>query len=177
MADERWEIILSGIGGQGLVSSGNILGEAASEYEDKFVTMTMTYGVSARGGFSKSDILIDEEFVPYYKALNPGIVLVLADKAYGKIKDKIGPETLVIINEDEVENYDENLGDVHSFPLSELAFEVGSLKTLNVLALSLIVGKTGLIKRENLEKTIANKYPEAKELNMKAVEKGFELAQ
>ncbi|ADL12002.1 2-oxoacid:acceptor oxidoreductase family protein [Acetohalobium arabaticum] len=177
MSKEQCEIILSGVGGQGLISSGAILGEAASVYEDKFTTMTKTYGVSARGGFSKSDVLISDEFVSYFKALNPDVILILDNKAYPEVKDKISEETLVIINSNEVDNYNPDLGNVYSFPLSEMAFEIGSLLTLNIIALGFIAGKTNIISKEALKKVVKKKYPAEKavELNMKAIEKGFSL--
>ena len=50
-----WEIVLSGVGGQGLLSIGNLLGEAASIFGGKKATMTASYGVETRGTFTKSD--------------------------------------------------------------------------------------------------------------------------
>ncbi len=122
MAEKQFEIIISGVGGQGNVSSGVILGEAVSSYDNKFAVMTCTYGTEARGTFAKSDILISDNFVAYYEALYPDIILVLSNKAYPKIKSRITEKTMVVINSNEVIDYDRDLGQVYSFPLSEMAF-------------------------------------------------------
>jgi len=177
MEKKQYEVILSGVGGQGTVSSGAILGEAASSYDNKFAVMTCTYGTEARGTFAKSDILISDNFVAYYEALYPDVVLVLSNKAYSKIKNKIIGKTMVVINSNEVTDYEKNLGQVYSFPLSEIAFKIGSLQTVNIIALGFIVGKTKIIRKEALIKAIKNRYPGEKEakVNMKAIEEGFKL--
>lgn len=177
MAEKQYEIIISGVGGQGNVSSGVILGEAASSYDNKFAIMTCTYGTEARGTFAKSDILISDNFIAYYEALYPDIILVLSNKAYPKIKSKITEKTMVVINSNEVIDYDRNLGQVYSFPLSEMAFKIGSLQAVNIIALGFIVGKTKIVKKEALIKAIKNRYPGEKEMivNMKAIEEGFKL--
>lgn len=177
MSKRHYEIILSGIGGQGTVSSGAVLGEAASSYDNKFAVMSCTYGVSARGGFAKSDILIGTDFIPYFEAQHPDVILVLSNKAYPKIRNYITENTLVVINSNEVTDYDQNLGQVYSFPFSEMAFKIGTLQVVNIIALGFIVAKTNIVNKAALVKALKNKYPGEKEaaVNMKAVEEGFKL--
>jgi len=179
MEKKQYEIILSGVGGQGTVSSGAILGEAASSYDNKFAVMTCTYGTEVRGTFAKSDILISDNFIAYYEALYPDIILVLSKKAYSKIKNKIIKKTMVVINSNEVTNYEKNLGQVYSFPFSEMAFKIGSLQTVNIIALGFIMGKTKIVRKEALIEAIKNRFPGEKEktVNMKAIGEGFKLAQ
>ena len=177
MQQTRCEIILSGVGGQGLISSGKILGEAATRYENKFVTMTSSYGVSARGGFSRADVIIDDSFVSYFKALAPDVILVLDSKAYPEIRDKINNNTLVIINQDEVEDFDPDLGQVFPLSLSRLAYELGSLKTLNIISLGFIAAITDIVSRKGLTRIVKEKYPGNIKTNLRAIEKGYELKQ
>jgi len=173
----HYEIILSGVGGQGTVSSGAVLGEAASSYDNKFAVMSCTYGVSARGGFAKSDILIGTDFIPYFEALHPDVILVLSNKAYPKIRNYITQNTLVVINSNEVTDYNPDLGQVYPFPFSEMAFKIGTLQVVNIIALGFIVAKTNIVNKAALVKALKNKYPGEKEaaVNMKAVEEGFKL--
>ncbi len=172
-----FEMIISGVGGQGNVSSGIILGEAASCYENKFATMTCTYGTEARGTFAKSDVLIGKNFIDFYECQRPDVILVLHNKAYPNIKNSIFKETIVVINENEVNEIDKDLGRIFSFPFSDMAFEIGSLQVINIIALAYIVGMTKFIRKESLVQAVQNKYPNGKiaELNMKALEFGFSL--
>jgi len=174
---DYFEIIISGVGGQGNVSSGIILGEAASCYENKFATMTCTYGTEARGTFAKSDVLIGKEFIDFYECQNPNVILVLHNKAYPKIKNKIFKDTILVVNKNEVDQIDENMGRIFSFPLSDIAFEIGSLQTINIIALAFIVGKTKLLKKSSFVNAVKNKYSNAgiTKLNMIAIERGFRL--
>jgi len=173
----HYEIILSGVGGQGTVSCGAVLGEAASSYDNKFAVMSCTYGVSARGGFAKSDILIGNDFIPYFEAQHPDVILVLSNKAYPKIKNYITKDTIVVINSNEVTEYDPNLGQVYSFPFSEMAFKIGTLQVVNIIALGFIVAKTNMVNKTALIEALKNRYPDKKAVavNMKAVEEGFKL--
>jgi len=177
MEKKHYEIILSGVGGQGTVSSGAILGEAASSYDNKFAVMTCTYGTEARGTFAKSDLLISDDFIAYHEALYPDIILVLSNQAYPKIKSRIIEKTMVVINSNEVIDYDRDLGQVYSFPFSEMAFKIGSLQAVNIIALGFIVGKTKIVGKEALIEAVKNRYPGEKEatVNMKAIEEGFKL--
>jgi len=177
MEKKQYEIILSGVGGQGTVSSGAILGEAASSYDNKFAIMTCTYGTEARGTFAKSDILISDSFIAYYEVLHPDIILVLSNKAYPKVKSRIIKKTMVVINSNEVVDYDRDLGQIYSFPFSEMAFKIGSLQAVNMIALGFIVGKTKIVRKEALIKAVKYRYLDEKEdgVNIKAIEEGFKL--
>ena len=55
-----WQISLSGTGGQGLILAGIILAEAAI-LDGKEAIQTQSYGPEARGGASKSEVLISDE--------------------------------------------------------------------------------------------------------------------
>lgn len=178
MTKKHYEFIFSGIGGQGTVTIGQLLGAAASIYDNKFATMTSDYTTVARGGFAKSDVLIGDEFVPHFEALNPDVVLVLHDIAYRRVKDRIEEDTIVIVNTDDVTEHDKDLGKVYEFPISQIAYDLGSIQTANVIAVAFVVKKTGIVKDEALIETVKNQWPSEKAvaLNMKAIEKGFELA-
>lgn len=175
---DYFEMIIGGVGGQGNISSGIIIGEAASCYENKFVTMTCAYGTEARGTFAKSDILIGEDFVNFYECQSPDVILVLHNKAYPKIKDKIFEDTIVVVNKNEVDQINMNLGKIFSLPFSDIAFkEIGSKQLVNIIALAFIVGKTKFIRNESLVKAVQKKYPSGHmaELNRKALEVGFSI--
>ena len=99
MSKKTWEIIFSGVGGQGLVSCGNILGEAAS-FDHLNAVMTTTYGVETRGTFSKSDLIISDEDIDYPEALHPEVILALAQVAYQRYAPIAGENTVLIYDED-----------------------------------------------------------------------------
>lgn len=175
---DYFEIIISGVGGQGNVSSGIIIGEAASCYEHKFATMTCTYGTEARGTFAKSDVLIGKNFIDFYECQKPDVILVLHSKAYSRIENKICDNTTVVINQNDVSQVHLQLGKIFSFPFSDMAVDIGSIQVINMIALGFIVRKTKFIRKESLECAVQNRYSNEKiaKLNMKAIECGFRLS-
>ena len=65
---KRYEIRFSGAGGQGLITAGIILAEAASIIEGKHAVQSQSYGPEARGGASKSEVIISDSPIDYPKA-------------------------------------------------------------------------------------------------------------
>src|SRR5512135_2280078 len=73
LAPERFEIALSGSGGQGIVLAGKILAEAASIYDGKEAVMTQSYGPEARGGASKTEVIISSVHIDYPKVIDMNV--------------------------------------------------------------------------------------------------------
>ena len=85
---KRWEIRLSGTGGQGLILAGIILAEAA--IIDGFnAVQSQSYGPEARGGASKAEVIISDEEINYPKIGNAGILLAMSQKAYDKYSPQV----------------------------------------------------------------------------------------
>ncbi|MDX1778273.1 MAG: 2-oxoacid:acceptor oxidoreductase family protein, partial [Thermodesulfobacteriota bacterium] len=81
MAEQR-EMRLAGLGGQGLILAGIIVAEAAGIYEGKEVAQTQAYGAEARGGFSRSDVVIRDEEILFPKASKLDFLLAMSQSAY-----------------------------------------------------------------------------------------------
>ncbi len=80
---KRYEVILAGSGGQGLVLSGIMLGEAAI-LEDRVVVQTQSYGIASRGGLSLAEVIIDQQEIIYQQVQAPDIILTLTEEALEK---------------------------------------------------------------------------------------------
>ena len=78
----RYELRLSGEGGQGLVLAGKILAEAAAIYDDRNATQSQSYGPEARGGASKSDVIIADGEIDYPKAERIDLLLALTRRRW-----------------------------------------------------------------------------------------------
>ena len=55
------EIIISGVGGQGMILCGTMIAEAAAIHDHKRATLSSEYGVETRGTFAKSDVIVSDE--------------------------------------------------------------------------------------------------------------------
>jgi len=173
---ERYEIRFSGAGGQGLITAGIILAEAASIVEGKSAVQSQSYGPEARGGASKSEVIISDGPIDYPKATIVDACLAMTQEACDKYATGIKPGGLLLLDEDFVPNTPEGDFKVVRVPIMRAAQEeIGRAIVANVVALGAMIALTDVVSREAGLTAVLNKVPEAfKELNEKAYSLGFE---
>ncbi len=77
----RFEICLSGLGGQGILTLGKIMGGALALGHGYYVTQTQSYGPEARGGASRSDLVISSIPISYPKTDKIDLLVALSQEA------------------------------------------------------------------------------------------------
>jgi 2-oxoglutarate ferredoxin oxidoreductase subunit gamma len=169
----RTEIRLAGEGGQGMILAGIILAEAASIYDNKMAVQTQSYGPEARGGASKSEVVIAAGEIDHPEVLSADVVVTLSQEAYDKYAGSIKPGGLLIVDNEKVNRIAQP--NAVLIPISRLAFETtGKSITANTVALGVLVGLTGVVSREAIEKAVTARAPRGtEEMNRKALEAGF----
>ena len=175
----RYEIRLSGSGGQGLVLAGKILAEAAAIYDNKNATQSQSYGPEARGGSSRSEVIISDEEIDYPKAVNIDLLLALTQEACDKYWKDLKDTGILLVDTDYVSQIPSGRFKVCSFPITKTAEKaVGRSLVANILALGIIAQLTKCVTREALESAILARVPKGtEELNIKAFRAGWELSQ
>ncbi len=171
------ELRLSGSGGQGLITAGIILAEAALK-DQKNAIQTQSYGPEARGGASKAEVIISQEAIDFPKVTLPNMTLALTQIAADKYISDISEDGTIIV--DDSIQLPEGLKAKHIYklPIIKTAInEVGKEIVANIVALGLIVGLTGIVSEASLEAAILSRIPKGTEdLNKLALQKGYELA-
>ena len=94
----RYDIRLSGSGGQGLILMGLILAEAIGIYDGKFVAQTQSYGPEARGGVSKAEVVVSDEEIDYPKAMALDLLLCLNQKSCDEYYLDLKPDGILIVD-------------------------------------------------------------------------------
>jgi len=173
---DRFEMRLSGSGGQGMILASVIIAEAIGTDPSKRVIQTQSYGPEARGGASKADVVVSTSEIYYPKALTLDLLLAMTqesmDKYYADLKEN---GTLIIDNvlvtQVPTDNY-------YGLPFTRLAREeAGHVMVANVIALGAIAALTGIVSHEALVKAVLARAPRGtEEKNQKAVEIGFREA-
>jgi 2-oxoglutarate ferredoxin oxidoreductase subunit gamma len=173
---KRTEIRLAGEGGQGMILAGIILAEAASIYDGKMAVQTQSYGPEARGGASKSEVVIADGEIDHPEVLSADVVVTLSQEAYDKYAGGVEPGGLLVVDEEKVGSI--ATPDAVKIPISRLAFETtGKTITANTVALGILVGLTGVVSRQAIEKAVTARAPRGTdEMNRRALEAGFEAA-
>jgi 2-oxoglutarate ferredoxin oxidoreductase subunit gamma len=175
--DKRTEIRLAGEGGQGMILAGIILAEAAAIYDGKQATQTQSYGPEARGGASRSEVVISDGEIDHPEVLSPDIVVALSQEAYRKFAKSVKTGGLLIVDEDRVQTSDDFNG--VRIPVVRIAHETtGRAITANTVALGVLVGLANVVSRDAIEKAVTARAPKGtEEMNRKALQAGFVAAE
>lgn len=174
---QKTEIRLSGSGGQGLILAGMILAEAAAIYEGKNAVQTQSYGPEARGGASKSEVIISNSEILYPKTTRLDYLLALNQESCDKYAHDLKEDGLLLVDEDAVEHVPPVK--YISLPLVRTAREkVGRLMTTNIVSLGALVGLSHIVSTRALEKAMLARIPKGTEqMNQKALKLGLQLAE
>ena len=174
----RYELRFSGAGGQGLITAGIIMAKAASIYEGKQAVQSQSYGPEARGGASKSEVIISDGPIDYPKATAVDALLAMTQEACDKYTHDLKDGGILLVDSDLVKILPKGNFKIISFPIINTAkIDVGREIVANIVALGAMVALTGQVSRENAEKAVLSSVPEAFiELNRKAFSIGFEKA-
>lgn len=171
----RYEIRFGGFGGQGIVTMAVVLGEAISLVEKKECVQTQSYGPEARGGATKSELVIDDEEVDYPKVQEPDVFVAMSRAAYLEYIDGLKDDGILIIDEDLVE-VEGDLPDgikIYKIPATRIAdVDVGNKQATNVVMLGALTAITGIVSQKGLRQQIIDRWPRFKETNLKALELG-----
>ncbi|NIM99280.1 MAG: 2-oxoacid:ferredoxin oxidoreductase subunit gamma [candidate division Zixibacteria bacterium] len=172
---DRYEIRLSGSGGQGMVFAGTVLAEATGVEDGKSVCQTQSYGPEARGGASRSDLVVSSGDIYYPKPLKLDLLLALTQEACDAYFAALKEDGVLIVDSGLVTQLPDH--QVHSFPFTQIARdEVGTIMVANVIALGAIVALTKVASKKGLLEAVKRRAPEGTEdRNLRAAEIGFEL--
>ena len=176
---DRYEVRLSGAGGQGLVLGGVILAEAAALYERRNAVQTQSYGPEARGGASKSEVIISSEEIDYPKATRIDMLLCLTQEACDKYVHDLKDDGILIADSRMVTELPKGKYKVHHLPIIDTAKEkVGKVFVANIVALGVIARLLDSVSLESVEKAVLKRVPKGTEdLNRRALQMGHDLVQ
>ncbi len=175
----RIEIRLGGLGGQGIVKSGVILGEAASIYGGKEAVSTQSYGPESRGSACKSEIVISDTQIDYPLVLAPDILVALSTEAFVKYSPDLKEGGIAIIDSDLVKAGEiKQKVRIFRIPAAATAREVlkNALVT-NVVMLGAFTAISKVVSADAMRKAIAKAFPRFVELNRRAFDEGVRLGQ
>jgi 2-oxoglutarate ferredoxin oxidoreductase subunit gamma len=174
----RYEIRFSGAGGQGLILAGVIMAEAASIYQGIQAVQSQSYGPEARGGASKSEVIISDDVIDYPKVTKCDALLALTQEACDKYSHDLKEGGILLIDSDLVLREPPGNFKVVKFNITNTAKnEVGREIVTNIVALGAMVALTDVVSKENAEKAVLARVPEAfLELNKKAFNIGYDKA-
>ena len=181
----RTEIRLGGFGGQGVLTCGIIIAKAASLYDGNHAVQTQSYGPEARGGASRTEVVLSDNIIDYPKVDNPDVFVAMSHEALMKYIVDIKEGAILIVDPELV--YEEEIEDIindkklkyYKASATKVAQNIiGKKIVANIVMLGSFVKATGLISEEAAKKAILESVPKGTEdMNMEAFKQGMQIVE
>jgi len=180
----RKDIRIAGFGGQGIILAGIVIGKAAALHDNLNAVQTQSYGPEARGGASKTEIVISDELIDYPKVQKPDIFVALSQAGLDAYLHDLKDGGILIIDPDMIKEEEllsfvkEHNTKLYKAPVTRTAVEKIGLKIVaNIVMIGAITRMTKVISEEAARQAVAESVPPGTEKkNLEAFEAGAELA-
>ncbi len=174
---ERLRLVFSGSGGQGVITAGIVLAEAAVLHENKNATQTQSYGPEARGGATRCDVIVSDSEIFFPKVIQPNILVCLTQEAYMKYHDMIRPGGILLTDSRHVTSLQNVDCRQIELPMQQAVTEaMGHDKAFNIFVLGVVLGLTDLVRPESVMKVLDRKFPgQDPSVNGRALELGVAM--
>ena len=172
-------MVFSGSGGQGVITAAIILAEAAVLFENLNAVQSQSYGAEARGGATRSDIIISDSAIHYPKVIQPNVLVCLTQDAYNKFYAVIRPGGLLITDTRYVKTGKTIDAQQKEIAMFETIMErVGNPIVFNICMLGVVISLTELVKPESIMKVLERRIPaDFLDMNRTALDIGIKLGE
>lgn len=150
----RLNISLSGSGGQGLILAGVVLAQAVVK-DGKNVALTSSYGPEARGGASRSNLVVSDEPIDYPVPERLDVLLTMNQESCDTYLPELRDEGILIIDSSQVIHIPPMRH--YSVPFTAVATQIGAAVAANMVALGTIVELTDIVKPYSLEEALTER--------------------
>ena len=174
---ERIRLVFSGSGGQGVITAAIIMAEAAVIYDGLNAVQSQSYGPEARGGATRTDIIVSDAPINFPKVIQPNIVVSLTQEAYNKFSGIIRPGGMLLTDTRFVTIERKVDAQQREIPIYETVMsEIGKPIVFNICMLGALVALTDVVRPQSVMKTIKTRIPESFfDMNQKAFDLGIQL--
>ena len=174
---ERCRLVFSGSGGQGVITAAIILAEAAVLHENLIATQAQAYGPEARGGATRSDIIISDSPIRYPKVTQPNVLVCLTQESYNKFSAIVRPGGMLLTDTRYVKMHAKVDARQIQLPMYKTVMdEIGKPIVFNICMLGAVIGLTDVVSTDSIMKVLKTRIPAGFiDLNQKALELGLAM--
>lgn len=176
---ERYRLVFSGSGGQGVITAAIIMAEAAVIHDGLNAVQSQAYGPEARGGATRSDIIVSDAPINFPKVIQPNALVCLTQAAYNKFSGIVRPGGLLLTDPRFVTIERKVDAQQRELPMYETVMsEIGKPIVFNICMLGTLLALTHIVKHESVMKVIKSRIPQNFiDMNRKALDIGFQLGE
>lgn len=175
----KQELLFSGIGGQGVITIGEVVCYAAAKagYNATFVPF---YGSEKRGGRTMCNVVVSDEVEsPIISGAN--IMLIMDERSMTDYQDMVEKDGILIYNSNMVSLEPAcECAAVEKVPFNDLAMELGNPKVANIIALGCLAKLLPMIPYDYIVSEVKKNFaakPKLIDINLEALKKGYDLAE
>ena len=173
------EVIIAGMGGQGIMVIGQLLAHAAV-IEGRNVVWFPTYGPETRGGFAECTVIVASEEIGSPVTSTPDVLVAMTQPLLDKFAPTVKPGGTIFVNTSLAESpMDRKDCRIVEIAATEIATELGNAKTANMVMLGAYVGLLKPVKLDSLKASMEEVLPEHNQrfipANNAALDKGAHL--
>lgn len=175
---ERSRFLLSGSGGQGVITMGILLAETAALQSGLNAIQSQSYGPEARGGATRCDVLISNMPIYYPKVQQANVLVCLTQEALNRYLQYLLPGGVLITDEHYVKAPPRIDAEFYSLPMhTRVMDEIGKAQVFNICVLGALLQITGVVKSEAAEATLKARFDDRFFANnKKALDLGMDIA-
>lgn len=172
------EIRICGLGGQGVIMAGMIIGKAASIYEDRYATLVQSFGPEARGSECSAQVMVSDDIIAFPYIRSSDVFMAMSQGAYEKFIREL-KENSILIYENELISLDENIPKgvkVFGIPGTRIAEnELGRRIVFNMVMVGFFTAVTDFVSVDAMRRAVEHSVPSGtEEFNLKAFNTGYE---
>jgi len=173
----RTDLIIAGVGGQGSIMAGTLLGTAAVVYDNKKALQTTSYSSELRGGAAVTWVIVSDETIVYPRVVHPDVLIAQAPQALTRYLSQLKPEGTLIVDSDMITDPPRGGYRLIQVPATSIASkEIGNSIVTNLVVLGALIGATQIVSPDAMEKAVHSSVPKSKvDINLKAFRRGLEL--
>ncbi len=174
------EIRVGGLGGQGVILCGMIIGKAASIYDGKHATLIQAFGPEARGSACSAQVMVADEVIGYPYVKHPDLLILMSLDAATQFVPQLKPNGLVLYEKELIPSLPSLPAGARAYgiPATRIAEGLGRRLVLNIVMTGFFAGVTQLLSFAAVEKAVRDSVPRGtEELNLRALRSGHEFGQ
>jgi 2-oxoglutarate ferredoxin oxidoreductase subunit gamma len=140
---------------------------------------TQAYGAAARGGATRTDVIISDTTINFPKVIQPNVLVCLTQESYNKFSDIIRPGGLLVTDQRYVQPQLKVDARQVELPMYKTVMdEIGKPIVFNICMLGAVVGLTDLVQPASIMNVLEERIPSGfLEMNRQALELGLEMGQ
>ena len=171
------QILIAGFGGQGVLFAGKFLAYKGL-LEDKQVSWLPSYGPEMRGGTANCSIILSDDPVGSPIVSTPDALIAMNLPSFDKYEPTVAPGGKVFVDSTLIgRKAIRSDVDTYYIPATKMAADAGIPTLANMIILGKMIKETGAVSFENLmaamKKVVSAKHAELLEINIKALEAGY----